>query len=167
MYAMISDGRGGFDAAQLRSSVVGQDDAAMVENGTGEADTIVGKTGNDSPSDGDGFDTIDGAGGDDLIDGERGNDLLYGGRGNDGTSGGGGLDRISGGSGADVIYGGGGNDRTLRGADDDIITGGAGRDRFIFGADDGDDIVTDYSITDRDASKASHDFVLLTDEDTE
>ena len=75
----------------------------------------------------------------DAIFGGSGDDLLEGGDGNDTLFGDGGNDTLFGGDGSDTLSGGAGNDR---------LTGGAGRDIFALSDDGGDDLVTDFDLTD-------------------
>ncbi|EKV03060.1 hypothetical protein Lepto7375DRAFT_5335 [Leptolyngbya sp. PCC 7375] len=55
---------------------------------------------------------------------------------------------VSGGLGNDEIIGGTGNDSLNGGGDDDLLTGGLGSDTFRFESNAGNDVVTDFSVTD-------------------
>ncbi|MDV3350047.1 calcium-binding protein, partial [Leptothoe sp. LEGE 181152] len=55
---------------------------------------------------------------------------------------------VSGGLGNDEITGGTGNDSLNGGSDDDLLTGGLGSDTFRFESNSGNDVVTDFSVTD-------------------
>ncbi|MBR1730031.1 MAG: hypothetical protein IJ728_10970 [Selenomonadaceae bacterium] len=74
--------------------------------------------------------SISAGSGNDTISGNTGNDTILGGNGND---------AISGDSGDDVLNGGVGND---------TITGG-GNDVFVYSNGDGNDIITDYTTSDK------------------
>ncbi|MEM7694795.1 MAG: LamG-like jellyroll fold domain-containing protein [Pseudomonadota bacterium] len=75
----------------------------------------------------------------DVVEAGGGNDTIFGEAGGDALSGEAGNDVIDGGDGDDVIVGGAGND---------TVTGGAGRDTLYLGDGGGDDIVTDFDMTD-------------------
>lgn len=127
--------------------------------GTGKAEVVYARAGNDdlfglSGSDelhgGDGNDSIRGGNQADILYGDAGNDLLVGENGNDTLYGGKGNDTLTGLDGDDTVYGGDGNDEinSTRGLDtvfggngNDIITGGlkidggAGDDLIVSGSD--------------------------------
>lgn len=124
-----------------------------VLNGGKGADNLKGGSDSDILSGEDGNDLLNGGAGDDALDGGIGNDRLKGGSGNDSLTGGEGKDYLSAGSGDDVLFGGAGKDTLYLGAGNDIASGGAGSDRFVFRSDDldgGTDVITDFSVTDRD-----------------
>ncbi|MCF1428468.1 MAG: Ig-like domain-containing protein, partial [Shewanella sp.] len=68
----------------------------------------------------------------DILLGGSGNDILYGQEGNDLLDGGEGNDRIYGGSGNDTLIGGDGDDVLIGGLGDDKMSGGAGADTFVW-----------------------------------
>ena len=55
---------------------------------------------------------------------------------------------VRGGLGDDEITGGSGDDLLIGGGDDDLLTGGLGIDTFQFEGNSGDDVITDFSISD-------------------
>ena len=75
-----------------------------------------------------------------IINGGSDSDSIYGGTGNDSILGNAGNDKLYGEAGADTLAGGKGND---------TLTGGAGNDVFIYKSGQGNDIVTDYSTSDK------------------
>ncbi len=89
---------------------------AMLLEGSGNADVLVGGSGND---------TLMGLGGDDTINGGAGNDVIFGGDGDD---------LLNGGSGNDQIFGGDGDDTIVASAGNDVINGGAGLDTYDISA---------------------------------
>lgn len=109
--------------------------------GSVEADYLLGKATADSFFGLDGNDTISGGGGDDLIDGGEGAGLLSGGDGNDTIIGGSSDDTVTGGAGNDLIDGKGGTGSSVQslagGAGNDTIQGGSGNDAID--GEDGDD----------------------------
>jgi Ca2+-binding RTX toxin-like protein len=132
-------------------------DAALVQTGTGGADSLVGGSGDDSLDAGAGNDVVAGHYGDDILrggagvdslDAGLGNDTAYGGSGNDVVAGGAGDDEVRGGNDADQLFGGDGNDAVDGEAGNDVLTGGAGADRFAFDSADGSDVITDYTEAD-------------------
>lgn len=114
-------------------------DPDVVRIGTAMADTLVGRSGDDSLKGLDGADSLFGDSGDDKLWGGAGDDRLDGGDGADTLFGGSGDDRIDGGSGSDVLRSGGG---------DDTLIGGADSDRFIFRDSwpEGSSRITDYEV---------------------
>ncbi len=116
-------------------------------NGGGGDDTLDGganNPGSDTLSGGDGRDTLDGRAGDDSLDGGTGDDVLSGSGGTDKLDGENGNDSLEGGAGGDALDGGPGDD-TVNGAEADLIgadgsddlAGGAGVDVLM--GDDGND----------------------------
>ncbi|MCA9188953.1 MAG: hypothetical protein KDA99_25190, partial [Planctomycetales bacterium] len=115
-------------------------DAASVDSGLLDEDTLFGGNGNDR---------LYGYADRDTLVGERGNDLLYGGTGNDtlwgagadnmysyldgrnGLYGQAGNDNLYGGNGPDSMDGGAGNDGMFGGGGTNLMYGGKGADRFI------------------------------------
>ena len=88
-------------------------------------------------------DTIFGGDGIDLITGSTGDDQVFGGADADGVYGGTGNDTLGGGAGADTLNGNAGND---------TITTGTGNDTIVFDRYGGDDVVTDFDLTDTDSN---------------
>lgn len=103
----------------------------MDEDGTENADRIIGS---------DLDDLLRGLGGADTLRGLAGDDTLIGGVGNDLVAAGLGDDSISGEAGADSLTGAGGDDRIEGGSEDDRLTGGVGDDTLVGGS--GRDILT-------------------------
>jgi Ca2+-binding RTX toxin-like protein len=58
--------------------------------------------------------------------------------------------------GSDWLYGDAGNDDLNGGAGNDILSGGTGADRFQFTATSGNDVITDFSLTDGDTLHFYH-----------
>ena len=132
-----------------------------------QALSIIGNSTNNYLSGGKSKDTIYGGAGNDSIYGVKGNDILYGDAGNDYLDGGSGKDTIYGGAGRDSIFGNTGNDviygeegndyieggsgaDTLNGgAGNDTLTGGNGKDVFVYANGEGDDVITDYTSSDK------------------
>ena len=135
----IIDGSGGND------SIKGGD-SSVLDEFFGEANLLLGGSGNDTVEGGDGFDLIHGGSGDDLLKGGAGNDLVRGGSGNDTIEGGEGNDRLLGGSGDDSIDGGAGDDRLWGGEGNDTLTGGEGEDTFVLVEKDGTTTITDFDV---------------------
>lgn len=104
----------------------------LIEDGTPEADLMIGTARGD---------VLNGLGGNDTIQGNDGADVLSGGNGNDEIDGGLSQDTITGGAGADTITGGGGNDQISGQDGNDTIDGGAGRDTIYGGV--GDDLLAE------------------------
>ncbi|MDX1977505.1 MAG: esterase-like activity of phytase family protein [Pseudanabaenaceae cyanobacterium bins.68] len=111
-------------------------------SGTGQADLIRARGGNNSILGGDGNDTIFGNQGNDSILGQAGSDRLNGGIDNDTLSGGEGDDTLFGDLGNDQVSSDAGNDlltgvsttaTTFGLGEIDTLTGGLGSDRFILG----------------------------------
>ena len=154
-HANTLDGGAGEDtlAAGLRQSpyfVVaddGSDDDGMGSVLQGFEHFRVGGSGRaDFVSFRDGNDWADGSMGADTILGGGGNDTLFGGRGNDELHGGDGNDTLQGGGGQDSLFGGDGRDRLMGGPGNDTLTGGAGADAFVFGNRGlGDDLIMDFA----------------------
>ena len=90
--------------------------------------SIVGGSGNDIFTAGDGLDSLTGNEGNDTLSGGRGDDYLYGGEDDDTLSGGLGRDYLGGDEGTNTLYGGGGDDQ-LDSHGLDTIDGGGGGDR--------------------------------------
>ncbi|GHF19296.1 hypothetical protein GCM10017044_12330 [Kordiimonas sediminis] len=128
--------------------------------GTGN-DTVTGGFGDDKIGGGQGSDVLYGGAGDDLIFGGAsdegdtisagsGADEVFSGKGDDVVNGDDGNDTLFSGTGNDTVDGGDGNDVLWGGAGDDLLTGGAGADVFRFNANSGNDIVTDFNISQDD-----------------
>lgn len=98
----------------------------IVQNGTADADHLLGT---------DGADIIFGAAGNDTLSGDKRNDILFGDDGDDFIAGGRGADALFGGDGLDQLFGDGGNDTLDGGAGVDALTGGGGIDTFLFAGD--------------------------------
>lgn len=114
---------------QARQTAAGTQNTLL--GGTGVND-ISGGDGNDYIEGQDSADTLSGNGGDDTIKGGGSTDTLYGGDGND---------VLRGGAGSDTLYGGDGEDTLRGGAGMDIIDGGDGIDRLVASGD------LDYELT--------------------
>jgi VCBS repeat-containing protein len=67
-----------------------------------------------------------------TLDGGEGNDILWSSIGND------------------ILNGGTGDDTLFGGAGDDTLTGGTGKDTFQFTASSGNDIISDFTVSDQD-----------------
>lgn len=119
--------------------------------GAGEADTLGGGAGNDTLEGGGGNDVLYGGRGstdnDDVFAAGAGADTVFGGLGNDVLQGGNGSDQLFGGAGSDDINGGAVGDSLFGGAGDDTLTGGGGADSFFFAGNHGDDVVSDFSVS--------------------
>ena len=122
------DASEGDDVIDARLTTVGQ--------------TLSGYTGADQITGGSGYDTLSGDAGNDTLDGGAGRDVVMGGLGDDSLAGGLGDDTLMGGAGADILRGGAGAD---------TLTGGGDADRFVFDRAGGDDLVTDFDLSDPDA----------------
>ena len=123
-----------------------------LEGGSGDAgaDTLHGGRGNDILSGKAGDDFLNGHDDQDTLHGGEGHDTLWGGNGDDWLHGGNGNDTLEGGSGddgADTLYGGRGDDLLNGRAGNDLLSGGDGADRFIFADGHGQDIITDFDVT--------------------
>jgi Ca2+-binding RTX toxin-like protein len=135
-------------------------------NGGKGRDTIHGEQGDDRIFGNGGNDNLNGGIENDEIWGGAGNDTIIGGTGNDQLRGGLGQDNISGGDGRDEIYGSGGVKAGV--SDNDTLSGGLGADTFIFQLAldqnlNGDDIITDYDITEDRIQLDGDVLVQLTD----
>ena len=106
--------------------------------------------GNDTINGGSGNDALYGEADDDLIKGDAGNDSLYGGKGDDTLYGGAGNDYVSGGADNDKIYGDAGKDTLTGGYGNDTLTGGKDADIFVYKLGEGNDIITDYTASQKD-----------------
>ncbi|MFC0386556.1 cadherin-like domain-containing protein [Muricoccus vinaceus] len=125
--------------------LVGTSGPNIMSAGNGD-DTVYGGGGNDSINGNNGADRLYGQTGDDAVSGENDNDTIYGGSGEDAINGGNGSDLVYGGSGNDTIsdlggnlsddtiYGGSGHDRIDGGNGEDLIIGGYGADTLTGGA---------------------------------
>jgi Ca2+-binding RTX toxin-like protein len=118
------DGNERIDASSYR---VG----AVVVNGGGGSDTLIGSRGDDSLDGGSGNDVIRGGAGHDTLFGNLGNDRLLGQGGNDELGGGLGDDRIDGGGGVSIIREQADADYSLSGDRNSVATHGIGNDRWI------------------------------------
>ncbi|BAU42723.1 alkaline phosphatase [Leptolyngbya sp. O-77] len=116
----------------MYKTLFGMDSLPDYQDGTNNADELVG---------GDGRDVIVAFGGDDTVAGGLGNDILYGGAGDDLMRGDRNVSDAQNGEpgGDDILYGGAGNDRLLGKAGNDMLYGEAGDDLLI--GDDGDDLL--------------------------
>ncbi|MBQ7705745.1 MAG: hypothetical protein IJT73_10035 [Selenomonadaceae bacterium] len=123
--------------------------ANSIKGGKG-ADKIYGDEGNDTLLGGAGNDILYGEKDDDLLKGEAGNDTLYGGMGNDTLDGGKNNDVLYGNAGNDTLNGGEGNDTLSGGEGNDTLTGGAGADVFVYRLGEGNDVITDYTASQKD-----------------
>ena len=85
-----------------------------------------------------------------------GNDFVFGMEGNDTIFGDGGNDYLDGGEGNDILYGGAQDDTLVGGFGDDTITTGTGSDT-IFMDGSGDDVVTDFDMSDPDGDGLTQD----------
>lgn len=121
--------------ADTLSGGTGDDDV----RGRGGNDTVAGGTGNDTVDGGSGNDTVFGEAGNDTVDGNSGNDTVYGGDGGDTVYGDEGDDLGYGGDGEDAVFGWTGNDTLYGGDDNDVVSGDQGDDT-VYG-DAGDDDV--------------------------
>ena len=139
------------DASKLSKGIEiwGNSAANSLKGGKG-ADTIFGGAGKDTELGGNGNDLLYGDADNDLLKGEAGNDTLYGGAGNDTLYGGAGNDVLRGGAGNDSLTGEAGNDTLNGGAGNDTLTGGKGADVFVYTAGEGDDVITDYTASQKD-----------------
>ncbi len=146
--------------------VLAAPEAAEIQKGTGEADTIVGGDDSDAIDGLSGDDNLAGGLGEDLLLGSGGNDLLrgdqnqvgnadaaigdddqiYGGAGNDRIGGKGGDDILYGDAGQDTIFGDDGDDLLRGGKGADILTGGKDADTFALAYGEGIDTILDFSI---------------------
>lgn len=111
--------------------------------------SITGGTGNDSLYGGVGKDTLSGGSGNDKLFGSAGNDSLVGGEGKDTLSGGAGNDKLYGGNGNDSLSGGDGKDTIVGGKGSDTLRGGAGADIFFYASGDGNDVIADFTESDK------------------
>lgn len=126
--ASLNDWQIGTGAAERMFGRQGDD---LLIGGNG-ADSIYGEAGNDRLFGEGGFDYIAGGFGDDVLDGGVGGDTLRGDDGNDLIFGGTGPgnDLLIGNAGADTLFGEDGNDRLFGGTGNDLLMGGAGVDRL-------------------------------------
>lgn len=116
-------------------------------------DTIQSGGGNDQIYAGSGKDLVYAGSSSDTVYGEAGNDTLYGGGGNDRMDGGGSNDSLFGENGNDSLLGGQGEDYLVGGAGNDVLTGDGGGgaakpDSFYYDDNFGDDIITDFDLSD-------------------
>jgi serralysin len=130
----------------------------VLSNGTNRVDLtgtldsfwIVGGSGSDVITAGEGILFGNGGGGGDTLSGGAANDALNGDDGNDWLFGRGGSDGLYGGDGRDLVRAGSGNDRLVCGSGDDSLTGGRGFDQFYFtskpGAGAAPDRITDFAV---------------------
>ena len=130
---------------EFDASVVG-----ATGTGNGQANAIIGTTGNDK---------LDGAGGNDTLIGSAGNDTLMGGTGSDVIDGGEDNDQIDGGDNNDNLHGGAGNDSITGGAGNDEMVGGAGNDTINGGAGDDEYFVDDLNDTIQEALNGGNDLI--------
>lgn len=102
--------------------------------GSGGADTLLGRGGDDQLYGGNGSDNLIGGDGNDLLEGGNGSDRLRGSDGDDTLRGGTGDDRLEGGRGTNVLEGGAGNDTYILGPGTGIIFDSAGLDDMLIAA---------------------------------
>ncbi len=138
------------------------------QDGTNEADELIGGDSNDVIVGFGGDDTVTGGLGDDIIYGSEGDDLLrgdantrnpqsnqaggddviYGGNGNDRIGGKAGNDSLFGEAGDDLLYGDAGDDLLHGGAGNDILFGddnrSSGVDTFVLAMGEGTDMIMDF-----------------------
>lgn len=107
--------------------IVGTSGDDTLTGGNGK-NLILGLAGNDIIKGGNAEDCLIGGSGNDIIYGLNGKDLIAGNHGNDEVYGGEGPDVLSGGAGSDTIAGQNGGDKIDGNADNDTITGGTGND---------------------------------------
>ena len=121
---------------------------------------IEGTSGDDNLAGTGAADLMAGRGGNDQVNGNEGDDTLYGGDGNDVLAGGGGADRLFGDAGDDTLYanagddrldGGAGADRLWGEAGDDVLTGGEGWDADVMHGQDGADAFDVWALQGDDA----------------
>ncbi len=144
---------GNFELTVTATSVDGEDSASVsqalqVEVIDDPNETVIGTTGSDVITTGDGNDYINAKSGDDIVNSGAGNDTIYGGGGHDIIDAGEGDDTVYGGSGRDTITGGDGDDYINAGGSHDIVNGGDGDDTIYGGSGrdtisggDGDDYI--------------------------
>jgi VCBS repeat-containing protein len=82
--------------------------------------------------------------------GTEGDDLIIGNKFDNHIQGLGGNDTIRGGNGNDFLQGGDGDDQLAGGKGDDTLQGGAGKDKFVFHPGQGDDLILNFSFSDKD-----------------
>lgn len=114
--------------------------AALDAKGNGAANTLEGNAA---------ANTLTGLNGADVLRGMAGVDRLLGGGGNDELNGGADNDNLRGGLGDDTILGEDGRDLIYGEAGNDLMAGGAGQDFFYFNLAAGQDVITDFTTTDR------------------
>ncbi|MCJ9430807.1 VCBS domain-containing protein, partial [Kordiimonas marina] len=122
------------------------DEGEEVEAGTSQNRLWAG-AGNDVAVGSGGNDVIGGNADNDYLKGLGGNDTLYGNSGDDTLKGGNGDDLLYNGQGNDSVEGGNGNDTLWAGAGNDTLIGGDGADSFVFGHHAGDDVITDFDMS--------------------
>lgn len=127
---------------------------------------IVGTSGPDVISAGDGDDRVNGRGGNDIICGGAGNDTLIGSSGDDKMNGNSGDDTVSGGSGRDRLDGDNGDDKLRGNRGRDTISGGRGNDTLSGGShpdkiegNSGDDRIQGGNGSDRLAGGSGDDYI--------
>ena len=108
----------------------------LVQQPTGQNDTLYAYT----PGD-----LLEGGGGDDTLLGANGDDVLQGGSGSDRLEGNDGADQLQGGVGNDTLIGYSGNDFLNGGAGNDGYYGGSGSDTYHFDRGFGRDFINNYS----------------------
>ncbi|MFB2933964.1 calcium-binding protein [Aerosakkonemataceae cyanobacterium BLCC-F154] len=123
---------GGLLALAGNDTVIGSDQADIVNGNQGDDRLILGK-GNDTIFGGKGNDTIAGEQGNDFFSGDIGDDILYGGDFNNQFSDL--ADSIYGGTGNDTIFGQEGDDFINGNQDNDYLVGGKGNDIIRGGKD--------------------------------
>lgn len=133
--------------------LAGNDGSDTIAGGT-DKDILLGGNGNDLLFGGSEHDSLMGDAGNDILRDGLGADVLFGDGGNDLLLGDDGLlggnDSLLGGQGDDTLRGGAGDDRLIGGGGRDVLSGGAGADTFVFFAHDArDDVITDFTDTDR------------------
>ena len=129
----ITDGRGGYDTANVTVTVKGPVKDGVVEGTTGNDLIDTAYTGD---PEGDKIDAKDNSGcnDNDSVTAGAGNDTILAGLGNDTVFGEDGNDLIDGGAGNDIMDGGNGDDTFIGGAGNDTFRGGAGLDIIDYSA---------------------------------
>jgi VCBS repeat-containing protein len=127
----------GLDAVNDHDSDLGVGTSSSpLITGTGDGETINGRTGTGQTAD-----TINALGGDDTVNAGDGGDTVYGGEGSDTIHGGAGNDALYGQGGIDFLYGEGNNDQLFGGSGNDTLDGGDNTDMLLNGGSGNDTII--------------------------